>query len=275
MCHYCGYSEPFTKLCSECSKESVVYSGSGTQRLEDELSEKFPNARVLRLDTDSASSRFYFENSLKDFSEGKYDIMLGTQMVAKGLDFPNVTLVGVISIDQQLFNDDYKSAERAFDLITQVVGRAGRGDEKGKAVIQTSFPENEIIKLAAKQDYDSFYKLEIKIRKSLIYPPYCDFCSVGFLGEDEILTRNAAKSFYESVKQLHKSEYEDLGIILLSPLSPRISKVSGKFRYRVIIKCKNTARLREFISRLLKDFYKDKRFKSVTAFADINPENMF
>ena len=275
MCHYCGYSEPFTKVCSECSKESVVYSGSGTQRLEDELAEKFPDARVLRLDTDSASSRFYFENSLKDFSEGKYDILLGTQMVAKGLDFPNVTLVGVISIDQQLFNDDYKSAERAFDLLTQVVGRAGRGEEKGKAVIQTSFPENEIIKLAAKQDYDSFYNLEIKIRKALIYPPYCDFCSVGFISADEILTRDAAKCFYESVKQLHKSEYLDLGIILLSPLSPRISKVSGKFRYRVIIKCKNTVRFREFISKLLKAFYNDKRFKKVTAYADINPENMF
>lgn len=275
MCHYCGYSEAFTNKCSECGKDSVVYSGSGTQRLEDELSQKFPEAKILRLDTDSTSSRYFFENSLKDFSDGKYDILLGTQMVAKGLDFPNVTLVGVISIDQQLFNDDYKSAERAFDLLTQVVGRAGRGNEKGKAVIQTSFPENEIIKLAAKQDYDTFFDYEIKIRKALIYPPYCDFCTVGFVGADELLTKNAAKTFYSNVKDLHKSEYSDLGIILLNPLAPRISKVAGKFRYRVIIKCKNTSEFRSFISRLLKDFAADNRFKKVTAYADINPENIF
>lgn len=275
MCHYCGYSEPFTHSCSECGKESVVYSGSGTQKLEDELIEKFPEARILRLDTDSTSSRHYFENSLKDFSEGKYDILLGTQMVAKGLDFPNVTLVGVISVDQQLFNDDYKSSERAFNLITQVVGRAGRGEEKGKAVIQTSFPENEILKLASRQDYDAFYNLEIKIRKALIYPPYCDFCSVGFVGNDELLTKTASKEFYENVKDLHKNKYSDLEIILLSPLAPRISKIAGKYRYRVIIKCKNTARFREFIANLLKDFSNDSRFKRITAYADINPENMF
>lgn len=275
MCHYCGYSESFTKICKECGKESVVYSGAGTQKLEDDLKEKFPTAKILRLDTDSTSSRSFFENSLNEFSDGKYDILLGTQMVAKGLDFPNVTLVGVISIDQQLFNDDYKSSERAFDLLTQVVGRAGRGDTKGKAVIQTSFPENEIIKLAAEQDYDNFFNMEIKIRKALIYPPYCDFCSVGFIGNDELLTRSAAKAFYDSVKLLHKAEYSDLEIILLNPLAPRISKVAGKYRYRVIIKCKNNARFREFISKLLKEFAKDNRYKKVTAYADMNPENMF
>jgi len=275
MCHYCGYSESFNDVCSECGEKSVVFSGTGTQRLEDELAEKFPSARVLRLDTDTTGSRYYFEDSLKKFSDGEYDILLGTQMVAKGLDFPNVTLVGVISIDQQLFNDDYKSAERAFDLLTQVVGRSGRGNEKGKAVIQTSFPENEIIKLAASQDYEAFYNLEISIRRALIYPPYCDFCSVGFVGADELMTKSAAKAFFNMTKKLHKEEYSDLNIIILSPLAPRISKIAGKYRYRVIIKCKNTKRLREFISRLLKDFANDKNFKKITAFADINPESMF
>lgn len=275
MCHYCGYSEPFSNICSKCGKESIVYSGSGTQKLEDELKEKYPDARVLRLDTDSTSSRYYFENSLKEFADGKYDILLGTQMVAKGLDFPNVTLVGVISIDQQLFNDDYKSSERAFDLLTQVVGRAGRGEFKGKAIVQTSFPENEIIKLASRQDYKAFYDLEIKIRKALIYPPYCDFCAIGFVGADELNTRAAAKTFYDNIKALHEAEYKDLGIILLSPLAPRLSKVSGKYRYRVIIKCKNNARFREFITRLLKEFSKDKNYNKITAYADINPENMF
>ena len=196
-------------------------------------------------------------------------------MVAKGLDFPRVTLVGVISIDQLLFNDDYKSAERTFDLLTQVVGRSGRGDEKGKAIIQTAFPDNEIIQFAANQDFEAFYNLEIKIRKALIYPPYCDFCAIGFVGADELLTKTAAKSFFENIKKLHKEEYRDLDIILLSPIAARVSRVAGKYRYRVIIKCKNTKRFRELVSRLLKDFANDKQFKKVTAFADINPENMF
>jgi primosomal protein N' (replication factor Y) len=275
MCHYCGYSEPFNDECTECGKKAVVFSGTGTQKLEDELAQKFPTARILRLDTDTTGSRYYFEDSLKKFADGEYDILLGTQMVAKGLDFPNVTLVGVISIDQQLFNDDYKSAERAFDLLTQVVGRSGRGNEKGKAIIQTAFPENEIIKLAAKQDYEAFYKLEISVRRALIYPPYCDFCSIGFVGADELMTKSASKAFFDMTKKLHKSEYSDLDLIILSPLAPRVSKIAGKYRYRVIIKCKNTKRLREFISRLLKEFANDKNYKKITAFADINPESMF
>lgn len=275
MCHYCNYSEPFNDVCTECGTKSVVFSGSGTQRLEDELAEKFPDAKILRLDTDSTSSRYFFEESLKTFSDGGYDILLGTQMVAKGLDFPKVTLVGVISVDQQLYNDDYKSSERTFDLITQVVGRSGRGDEKGIAVIQTSFPENEIIKLASKQDYEAFYNMEIRIRKALVYPPFCDFCSVGFTGEDELMTKNAAKEFFNMTTKLHKSEFSDLDIIILSPLAPRISKIAGRYRYRVIIKCKNTKRMREFITRLLKEFAGDKRFNKITAFADMNPESMF
>lgn len=275
MCHYCGYSEPFTDTCSYCGEKAVVYSGFGTQKLEDELHEKFPDANVLRLDTDSTSARYSFENSLKDFADGKYDILVGTQMVAKGLDFPNVTLVGVVSVDQQLFNDDYKSAERAFDLLTQVVGRAGRGDVKGKAIIQTGFPDNEIIRLAAKQDYESFFNSEIVIRKALIYPPYCDFCSVNFVGKDEALTKQAAESFFESAKYLHGYGYPDLGIILLSPIAPRIEKVADKYRNRVIIKCKNNAKFRAYISTLIKNYMNDKKFKDVTVFADINPENMF
>lgn len=275
MCHYCGYSEPFSHTCPECGNNTVVYSGTGTQKLEDELAEKFPEARILRLDTDSVAARYYFEEQLNKFAAGEYDILLGTQMVAKGLDFPNVTLVGVISIDQQLFNDDYKSAERAFDLLTQVVGRSGRGAQKGRAIIQTGFPDNEIIRLSALQDYESFYNLEIKIRKALVYPPFCDFCSVGFVGSDELMTKNAAKEFHSRLQELHKKEYSDLDIILLNPITPRIARMSGKYRYRVVVKCKNTKRFRQLISTLLKDFANDNRYKKVTAFADMNPESMF
>ncbi len=275
MCHYCGYSEPFTAVCRTCGEEKVSYSGFGTQRLEDELAAALPDARILRLDTDAAASRYSFENALKKFTNYEYDIMVGTQMVAKGLDFPNVTLVGVVSVDQMLYNDDYKSAERTFDLLTQVVGRAGRGDKKGKAIIQTAFPDNEVIRLAKQQDFASFYDLEIQIRKSMVYPPFCDLCTIGFVGTDEILTRAAARQFLDILKVLHTSEYADLNLIALGPIAPRLAKVSGKYRYRIILKCRNSRRLRAFVSKLLKDFSKNNTFKKVTVLADMNPENIY
>lgn len=275
MCHYCGYSEPFTAVCRSCGETQVAYSGFGTQRLEDALAEALPEARILRLDTDSTASRYSFENALKKFTNYEYDIMVGTQMVAKGLDFPNVTLVGVVSVDQMLYNDDYKSAERTFDLLTQVVGRAGRGDKKGKAIIQTAFADNEIIRLAQKQDFPSFYDLEIQLRRSMIYPPFCDLCTIGFIGTDEALVRAAAKQFLADLKTAHQSTAADLDLIALGPIAPRLAKVAGKYRYRLILKCKNDRRLRSFISGLLKAFSKNSAFKSVSVVADMNPENIY
>lgn len=275
MCHYCGYSEPFTDVCRECGEHAVAYTGFGTQRLEDTLCEQLPEARILRLDTDTTSSRYSFENSLKKFTNGEYDIMVGTQMVAKGLDFPNVTLVGVVSVDQMLYNDDYKSAERTFDLLTQVVGRAGRGDKVGKAIIQTAFPDNEIISLAKAQDFPAFYELEMQIRKAMIYPPYCDLCTIGFVGTDEMLTKSASKAFLDDLRAHHKAEYADLNLIVLGPIAPRLSKVAGKYRYRIILKCHNSADLRAFVSERLKAFAKNTTYKKVTVIADMNPENIY
>lgn len=200
MCHYCGYSEPFTDVCPECGSHDVRYSGTGTQKIEDELAALFPKARILRMDADSTMGRYSHENKLKDFADGKYDILLGTQMVAKGLDFENVTLVGVINADQQLNNDDFRSQERTFDLLTQVVGRAGRGQYKGTAVIQTCNPENDVIQIAARQDYDAFFKDELKTRKMLIYPPYCDICLIGFIGENEPKVRVASQKIYRQAQ---------------------------------------------------------------------------
>ena len=157
------------------------YAGFGTQRVEEELALLFPKARILRMDADTTMARYAHEDKLAAFSHGEYEIMLGTQMVAKGLDFPRVTLVGVISADQQLYNDDYRSLERAFALLTQVVGRSGRGAIKGRAVIQTLTPENPVIRLAAKQDYDAFYQTEILLRKAMVYPPYCDLLCICLL----------------------------------------------------------------------------------------------
>lgn len=275
MCHYCGYSEPFTDTCTECGTKSVQYSGFGTQRLEDTISELLPEARILRLDTDTTASRYSFENSLKKFTNGAYDIMVGTQMVAKGLDFPNVTLVGVVSVDQMLYNDDYKSAERTFDLLTQVVGRAGRGDKAGKAIIQTAFPDNEVIALAKAQDFPAFYDLEIQIRKAMIYPPYCDLCTIGFVGTDELLTKAASRAFLESLRTRHRAEYADVNLIVLGPIAPRLAKVSGKYRFRIVLKCHNNARLRALVSAQLKEFAKNNTYKKVTVIADMNPENIY
>jgi len=275
MCHYCGHSQPFTDLCESCGEKDVRYSGSGTQRVEDELMQLIPEARILRMDTDTTMSRFSHEKKLAEFANGDYDIMLGTQMVAKGLDFENVTLVGVLSADQQLYNDDFKSMERTFDLLTQVVGRSGRGKHEGKAIIQTIVPENEVIRLAAKQDYEAFYDTEIRIRKAMIYPPYCDLCTVGFSGKKEMQVRAASKVFLENLKQKIQGEYEGEKIIVLGPMPSRVARVNNKYRYRIIIKCKNSVRFRTLISELLTDFGNDSRFKEVTAFADVNPESIF
>ncbi|HCT17526.1 MAG TPA: primosomal protein N', partial [Ruminococcaceae bacterium] len=274
MCHYCGYSEPFTDTCPECGSHDVRYSGTGTQKIEDELSVIFPNARILRMDADSTMGRYSHENKLKDFSDGKYDILLGTQMVAKGLDFENVTLVGVINADQQLNNDDFRSQERTFDLLTQVVGRAGRGKYEGTAVIQTCNPENDVIQIAARQDYDTFFIDELKTRKLLIYPPYCDICLVGFVGENEAKVRSASQKFTDMLKKELSGNYSDQKIIALGPMTARVSKISNKFRYRLILKCKNSKRFRALMSDLLKKVGSDRVFGDVSVYIDINPENI-
>ena len=274
MCHYCGYSEPFTDVCPECGSHDVRYSGTGTQKIEDELAALFPKARILRMDADSTMGRYSHENKLKDFADGKYDILLGTQMVAKGLDFENVTLVGVINADQQLNNDDFRSQERTFDLLTQVVGRAGRGQYKGTAVIQTCNPENDVIQIAARQDYDAFFKDELKTRKMLIYPPYFDICLIGFIGENESKVRVSSQKYTDRLKEKLSGEYKDLKIIALGPMTARVSKISNKFRYRLILKCKNTKRFRALMNELLKYTGTDRAYNDVSVYIDINPENI-
>lgn len=273
MCHYCGYSTEFTNKCSKCGKNHVRYAGYGTQRVEEEIHSLFPSAKVLRLDADSSSSRYSFENSLLKFSKGEYDIMLGTQMVAKGLNFENVTVVGVINSDSQLSSDDYKSEELTFDLLTQVVGRSGRGQSKGMALIQTMSPENSIIRLAQNQDYDSFYNNEIVIRKCLIYPPFCDICTVTAIGENEFKTLSASKSFLARLSELADEKYKQLKLIVLPPMPPKIAKVNNKYRFRIIIKCKNNKLFRSLISQLLCEFGKCKTYSDIAFVADINPES--
>lgn len=274
MCHYCGYSEIMDNTCPECGKKSVRFSGSGTQKIEDEIKELLPEARVLRMDTDSTLSRYAHEDKLSAFSKGEYDIMLGTQMVAKGLDFENVTLVGVLAADQEMNGGDYMAYEKAFDLLTQVVGRAGRGKNKGLAVIQTIDPDSSVIRLAQQQNYEAFYENEIYIRKFMVYPPYCDICAITFSGDDENITLASSRCFLFGIESASKEVYTDLKLIVLGPMPPKIGKIGGKFRYRIIVKCRDTKRFRDMIREILIRFDKTKDFKNISVSVDFNPESL-
>ena len=218
--------------------------------------------------------RYSYEKKLRAFQDGEYDIMLGTQMVAKGLDFPNVTLVGVLSADMMMHSDDFRSYERTFSLLTQVVGRSGRGGLEGRAIIQTYEPENPIIGLAAAQDYNDFYSSEISLRRSMLYPPFADICVVAFIGGEKEKVRNASVYFAKSLSQLAGSEYSDQPMRVLGPSPALVSRINNKYRYRLIIKFKNSRRFREMLSRLLTDFGKLRDFTGITAYPDIDPDTI-
>ncbi len=274
MCHYCGYSEDLLSACPNCGSNYVKYSGAGTQKAEEELSMLFPGASVLRMDADTTMTRDAYEKGLKAFANGDYDIMIGTQMVAKGLDFPNVTLVGVINADASMYSDDYRSYERTFSLLTQVVGRSGRGTEEGYAVIQTSTPESSVIKLAAEQDYIGFYENEILTRKLMIYPPFCTIMVVGFLSEKREDAYAAACDFLSMLKQKISTEYTEQKVVVLGPTVAAIPRVSRKYRYKLILKCKNSQRLKGMMSQLLCDFTKSTKIKDISVFIDVDPETI-
>ncbi len=271
MCHYCGYSQSLSEECPSCHEQSLKFCGTGTQKGEEALAELFPEARILRMDADTVMSKNAHGKLLGAFAKGEYDILIGTQMVAKGLDFPEVTLVGVLSADQILYSDDYRSFERAFSMLTQVVGRSGRGETHGRAVIQTQTPENPIIDIATKQDYDAFYNDEIELRKVMLYPPFSDLLLVGFLSEEKAKAVKCAQAFLGELKILCESEFSDVPVRALGPSPALVSKVNNKYRYKIIIKSRNTKRLRELISGLLTKFGKDKEYQNVTVYVDLKP----
>lgn len=274
MCHYCGFAKPLDNICPECGQNSIRYSGYGTQRIEDELSRLFPEARVLRMDADTTSKKFSHQKLFDSFSNGEYDILIGTQMVAKGLDFPNVTLVGVVNADNSLYDENYTAQEKSFDLITQVVGRSGRRNENGYAVIQTINPYNEVIKYASKQDYHSFYENEIALRKVLTYPPFCDIYSVSFISEDENNAALCAKAFFEFLVKLNKKEYSSEKIIVLGPSAAKISKLNNEYRYRLAVKCKNSKIVRKMLNDILNRLSKIKEYSGVSVSVDLNPTEL-
>ena len=272
MCHYCGYIEDAVSKCPTCGSEFVQYTGLGTQKAEEELQQIFPEARILRMDADTTISKFSHEQYFKEFADKKYDIMIGTQMVAKGLDFENVTLVGVLSLDQALYAQDYKAYERAFSLLTQVVGRCGRASLLGRAFVQTYTPDNSIIALAAKQDYDRFYVQEIASRRALLYPPFCDLCTVGFSGIYENEVVQAAFAFAALLRELVQRSYPDVPLKMLGPVSERIVKLNNKYRYKLVIKCKNNRRMRALLLDSMMAFEKDKSKKNISIYVTMNQE---
>lgn len=273
MCHYCGSSYKIPDECPTCKNKRLRYSGAGTQKADEDLAEIFPNARILRLDADTTMSRDAFEKGLTAFKNKEYDIMLGTQMVAKGLDFPDVTLVGALSADQSMFSDDYRAFERTFSLLTQVVGRSGRGETHGKAVIQTLNPESEIISYAENQDYEGFYETEILTRRVMVYTPYCDIFMLGISATQQKLSHISAMKMFDILKEIPEKSGNKVKMIILGPTVANVPMVNQKYRYRILIKTKNTAEFRKYMSEALIKFYETVD-KSVSIFVDINPESI-
>lgn len=270
ICHYCGYSEDFTEKCHNCGSTRLKQTGMGTQRLEEELAEFFPNARILRMDADTTYSRYAYDKRFTAFGNGEYDIMIGTQMIAKGLDFPNVTLVGVLNADKALYSGDFRSYERTFSLITQVVGRSGRRGAGGRAIIQTFAPDHYVINLASAQDYDGFYEQEIAMRKALIYPPFCDMCCIGFSGTDDKKTDAASKKFAELIADSISRVTEKMPIRVLGPSKCEVERINGRFRYRMIIKCRNNSTFRDFIRNIRSEAAKLPEMREVSVTLDMN-----
>ena len=270
MCHYCGFSQPAPNRCPKCGGPLKAV-GVGTQKAQQELNELFPDVTVARMDADTVSAANPHEVILERFRSGEEQILLGTQMVAKGLDLPNVTLVGALDADLSLYSGSFRAAETTFNMLTQVVGRAGRGEHAGRALIQTLTPGNTVIQLAAKQDYDGFYDLEIGLRRVQNLPPFGDQAIAAFQGEAESQVLLGAQKFRDSLMELARNPQWGLGqFTCLGPAPSPVPKVNYHYRYRLTILGKMTKELRAALSYLLRSFGKDSKMRGVSAFLDIN-----
>ncbi|MDR2605820.1 MAG: primosomal protein N', partial [Oscillospiraceae bacterium] len=263
MCHYCGHSEPLPPRCPKCGG-LLKFVGTGTQKVEEELGELFPGTELLRMDTDTVNAANPHEAILKKFEQGEAPILVGTQMITKGLNFPNVTLVGVINSDTALYAGDYRAQERTFALITQVIGRAGRDVKPGRAVIQSFTPQNEVIRFAAAQDYGSFYEREIDLRKLSKAPPFSELNCIAASGVDEQLTLLCSQELKEYLDAAYR---EFAGIRVLGPSPAPVKKVNSRYRYRVFVSSDAPdARFRAVIATAIRQFSGDKRFRGVQIF---------
>lgn len=266
-CHYCGFSKGIPHTCPNCSSRSIRYYGTGTQKASDELAEAFPQARILRMDVDTTRKKGSHEQILKEFGEGRADILLGTQMIAKGLDFPNVTLVGVLNADTALNLPDFRSSERTFQLLTQVAGRAGRAEKEGHVIIQSYNPKHYAITFAKNQDYEGFYAYEMSIRKQLAYPPY--YFTVGLTLSHKIEAEVVKKSY--EVLNMIRSGLSDK-VQILGPTPKPIARTHNLYHYQLIIKYRFEEHLQEVLNQIL-DWTQEKDNKDLRLSIDHEPQS--
>ena len=273
MCHYCGHSEPLPRECPECGG-LFAQVGFGTQRVQEELESLFPGVEILRMDADTVSATQSHEKLLSRFERERIPILVGTQMVAKGLDFENVTLVGVIAADQSLYVDDYRAGERTFSLLTQVVGRAGRGAKTGRAIIQTWTPYNEVISCAARQDYDTFYDQEIELRALGGYPPFTGLFRITAAGlKEEEVVACCQRLKAALAGALNRPEYDGMAFRLLGPCPAAVAKVSNRYRYRLTLSAPDNRRVRSLLAHVVRAAQGDKRSRGVSVYADQDPQD--
>ena len=270
MCHYCGYSQPNPERCPSCGGPLKTI-GVGTQKVQEELSFLFPEMETLRMDTDTVSAVNTHEKILQRFQQEKIPVLIGTQMVAKGLNLPDVTLVGVLDADLSLYTGGYRAGETTFNMLTQVVGRAGRGETPGRAVVQSLVPEHQVIKLAAEQNYEGFYDLEINLRRVQNAPPFGDLASVTFTGQEETAVLRGAAKFRDSLRTcLAQMPYREEICTVLGPAPCAVPKINYNFRYQLTLRCRMTKKLRMLLAHILREFSKDKANRGVSAFVDVN-----
>ena len=271
LCHHCGHMlAPPPRACPQCGGK-LLYTGFGTQKVEEELQTLLPGARILRMDQDSTMQKNAHEKMLAEFGRQDYDILLGTQMVAKGLDFEKVTLVGVLGIDSMLFGQGFRSYESVFSLVTQVVGRGGRSALPGRALIQTAVPQHPVLQLAAGQDYNAFYREEIAFRKFGLYPPFCAFCVLGFVGEKEAAVLTAASRFAALLAE-NAAAHPDMPLRLLGPVPMGIAMLNNKYRYKITLKCRNDAAFRALLRQTLDAYGQEKLPQKASVIIDFNSD---
>ena len=276
LCHYCGYRSAIPRECPSCRSAHLAFMGYGTQKAEEAFYEKFSGAHhasLLRMDADTTTKKNAYDEMLGAFRAHKADVLLGTQMVAKGHDFPDVTLVGVLNADAALYLDDFRAGERTFSMLTQVIGRAGRAEKRGVAVIQTMNPNHEVIRMAAAQDYRAFYARDIALREAFTFPPFCDIAVISAASASEAACTKCAAEIFTFMKERMSGEYRDVPVISFGPFEAPLYKVEDCYRMRVVLKCRRSKRLLAMLGELLRHFTA-KAYKAVSVGVDINPTNL-
>ena len=275
VCHWCGTRRGVPDTCPDCGSPHLIRMGFGTQRVEEDLHTVFPKARILRMDADTTTTKSAYNDLLGNFRNREADILLGTQMVTKGHDFPDVTLVGVLMADMSLYLDDYRAGEKTFSMLTQVIGRAGRGDKPGLAVIQTMNPDSEIIRLACAQDYETFFKNEIRTRRLLQFPPFCDMVLLTLTCPDEKELQKACLRLSEELRRQNMTEYADVPIVAFGPFEAPVYRVDNVYRMRMVVKCRLNRRARAMFGAILTTFTADARGSQRPILSmDFNPSSI-